>query len=77
GGIENPQVLASLAGLREKAGDREGAEQFARQAADAGDTSCLGWLAGVRRKAGAYDDGLWQYGLDPDGTPSAPWVPPH
>ncbi|MFE1959020.1 helix-turn-helix domain-containing protein [Streptomyces sp. NPDC059479] len=73
---DNTKVLASLAGVRESAGDRAGAEELARRAVDAGDASCLSWLIGLRKKAGTDDDGLWQYGLEPDGTPSVPWTPP-
>ncbi|MHC3455930.1 hypothetical protein ACLQ2A_34185, partial [Streptomyces prasinus] len=41
-----------LAEMREKAGDREGAEDFARQAADHGNPEALIRLAEMREKAG-------------------------
>ena len=61
-------ALLGLAGLREEAGDRDGAEALARQAADYGDTRTLGSLAGLWELAK-----LWPYGLDPDGTPTLRW----
>ncbi|MZE76822.1 hypothetical protein GTY57_07250, partial [Streptomyces sp. SID5475] len=48
----SPIALADLARMREKAGDREGAELLARQAADVGDPSALADLARMREKAG-------------------------
>ncbi|MFI7179713.1 tetratricopeptide repeat protein [Streptomyces spororaveus] len=45
-------ALTRLAVLREKAGDREGAENFARQAADRGRTDAFASLAELREKAG-------------------------
>ncbi|WP_331765896.1 helix-turn-helix domain-containing protein [Embleya sp. NBC_00896] len=53
-------VLRDLARMREEAGDLEGVEALYRHAADAGH---LPSLLGER----------WQYGLEPDGSPSSPW----
>ncbi|WP_331734529.1 MULTISPECIES: hypothetical protein [unclassified Streptomyces] len=94
-------ALPRLAEMREKAGDRDGAETLYRQAADHGDSFALLHLAEVRERAGDRDgaetlarqaadhgntdaplhldamqnifNGLWPYGLDPDGTPTSPW----
>jgi transcriptional regulator with XRE-family HTH domain/Tfp pilus assembly protein PilF len=63
-------ALVHLARLREEAGDREGAEAFYHQALDAGNTTAL--RARSREEAGG-PEGLWPYGLDPDGTPTPPW----
>ncbi|MEU4685905.1 hypothetical protein [Streptomyces xinghaiensis] len=57
-----PVALAWLAVWRKEAGDREGAAVFLKQAADAGE----------RRPSEAGT--LWPHGLDPDGSPSAPWL---
>ncbi|MET9412133.1 hypothetical protein ABZX90_41420 [Streptomyces sp. NPDC002935] len=59
--------------LLEKVGDREGAELTAREAANAGNSAAVDRLARMRKSSGTDGDGLWPYGLDPDGTPSAPW----
>ncbi|MEU8030668.1 hypothetical protein AB0C13_18790 [Streptomyces sp. NPDC049099] len=67
----NPSALVLLAERREKAGDRDGAEDFYRQAADHGNTSSLYHLA--RRPDNL--NRLWPHGLDPDGTPTSPWQP--
>ncbi|MFI0711390.1 helix-turn-helix domain-containing protein [Streptomyces inhibens] len=60
----------------ELAGNKEFAERFARQAADAGDGLAADTLAEMRigqsERMGTRVR-LWPYGLDPDGTPSAPW----
>nr|WP_237535859.1 hypothetical protein [Streptomyces sp. SID3343] len=53
-------VLRDLEWMRQEAGDHEGVEALYRHAADAGHLPSLG----LER---------WQYGLDPDGSPSAPW----
>lgn len=61
--------LSRLAGLREKAGDREGARALILRAADAGDMTgpvLLQILA-------PGTELLPRYGLNPDGTPAAPW----
>ncbi|MFI6415285.1 hypothetical protein [Streptomyces sp. NPDC050585] len=59
-------ALVFLAWLRAEAGDRDGAEALARQAADRG----IGPKhPAVREVIGER----WPYGLDPDGTPTAPW----
>ncbi|MFJ3099102.1 helix-turn-helix domain-containing protein [Streptomyces hydrogenans] len=57
-------ALAVIARMREAAGDLKGAEILYREAADHG------------ASYDAEDDliRLWPYGLDPDGTPTAPWA---
>ncbi|WP_432071852.1 helix-turn-helix domain-containing protein [Streptomyces wuyuanensis] len=50
--LGNTHALARLARMRERAGDREGAEALYRQAADHGNTDVLALLAEIRRKAG-------------------------
>ncbi|MFJ5774310.1 hypothetical protein [Streptomyces sp. NPDC093094] len=55
--------------LRDVAGDRESAEDMARQAAGHGDTDALCLPGDVR----ALLKRLWPCGLDPDGTPTPPW----
>ncbi|WEP00696.1 hypothetical protein A6P39_044095 (plasmid) [Streptomyces sp. FXJ1.172] len=79
--------------MREKAGDREGAETLARQAADAGHGQWLASLARMREEAGDSESAetlyrqaantgqphpflknRWPYGLDPDGSPTPPWL---
>ncbi|MGW4898219.1 SEL1-like repeat protein [Kitasatospora sp. NPDC004240] len=57
----SPYALCRLAWLREEAGDREGAEALYRQAADTGHYV----ISQVENR--------WPHGLEPDGTPSAPW----
>lgn len=65
-------ALARFAEMRERAADREGAETLARQAADQGSTdNTLARLVGMP----AMLNRLWPDGLDPDGTPTAPWQP--
>ncbi|MFI1921588.1 helix-turn-helix domain-containing protein [Streptomyces sp. NPDC020377] len=65
-------ALTRLAVIREKAGDRESAETLARQAADHGNShNTLARLADMP----ALLNRLWPDGLDPDGTPTAPWQP--
>ncbi|MFE2946228.1 tetratricopeptide repeat protein [Embleya sp. NPDC059267] len=51
----DPHVPAELAGLREQAGDHDGAEHLAREAADTGHPSALTRLAKMRKKAGDHD----------------------
>ncbi|GAA1604678.1 helix-turn-helix domain-containing protein [Streptomyces globosus] len=63
----NTDALVRLAVLREEAGDQAGAETLARQAADYGDADVLYRLPLCNR--------LWPDGLDPEGTPTAPWQP--
>lgn len=53
-------VLRDLDQMREKSGDQEAVDALYRHAADAGHVRSL-----LRKK--------WQYGLDPDGSPSSPW----
>ena len=74
-GAGHLDVLIEVARMRETAGDKAGAEHFARLAADAGYTSALAPLARTRAKRGTGDTAtlLWRHGLDPDGTPTAPW----
>ncbi|MFJ7121214.1 helix-turn-helix domain-containing protein [Streptomyces albogriseolus] len=69
----NEEAVGLLCQLREEVGDREGAERIAREAADAGNNDALERLAHMRKMAGKDGDGLWAYGLDPDGQPSTPW----
>lgn len=69
----NEDAPGLLCSLLEKAGYREEAELIAREAADAGNSDAVDRLARMRKKGGTDGDGLWTYGLDPDGTPSAPW----
>ncbi|SED02209.1 hypothetical protein SAMN04490356_6543 [Streptomyces melanosporofaciens] len=54
--------------IREETRARPETEQFARRNADAGYAASMIDLD-ARRENGD----LWPYGLDPDGTPSAPW----
>ncbi|MFI1094294.1 helix-turn-helix domain-containing protein [Streptomyces sp. NPDC020917] len=62
----NSAALRRLATLREKTGDRDGAEALLRRAADAEDRSF--------GQNGRIDyQRLWPYGLNPDGTRTAPW----
>jgi transcriptional regulator with XRE-family HTH domain len=69
----NEEAVGLLCELLEEAGNCEEAERIAREAADAGDTDALDRLSDMRKKGGPDGDGLWTYGLDPDGTPSTPW----
>ncbi|MER6918160.1 hypothetical protein [Streptomyces spiralis] len=48
-------ALTDLARMRERAGDRAGAEALARQAADAGEASALFSLAWMRERAGDWE----------------------
>ncbi|MFD7602357.1 hypothetical protein ACFWAN_17800 [Streptomyces mirabilis] len=59
--VGDVSALDRLAQRRMEAGDREGADAYYRQAADAGKAQPL--ILGTR----------WPYGLDADGTPTAPW----
>ncbi|MFD7026568.1 hypothetical protein ACFWAR_00845 [Streptomyces sp. NPDC059917] len=63
-------AMYRLAVLREQAGDHAGAEALARLAVDRGNTDGLYRLARLRDGATT----LWPNGLDPDGTPTAPWM---
>ncbi|MGV9358335.1 helix-turn-helix domain-containing protein [Streptomyces misionensis] len=54
-------VLRDLERMRGKASDQEGLDALYRHAADAGHLRSL------------LGHGRWQYGLDPDGSPSSPW----
>ncbi|MEV5441632.1 hypothetical protein AB0N23_03645 [Streptomyces sp. NPDC052644] len=60
------RAFVHLAQLRAEAGDREGAEALARQAADRG-------MAPMHPAVREVIGERWPYGLDPDGTPTAPW----
>ncbi|CAN3983357.1 hypothetical protein [Kitasatospora purpeofusca] len=53
-------VAATLVHLRERAGDRESAEALRRRLTDAGGAAYVATT-------------MWPHGLDPDGSPSAPW----
>ncbi|MGW4982998.1 hypothetical protein [Streptomyces mirabilis] len=66
-------ALSRLAMRREEAGDREGAEALLRRAADVGEADShrkvmLGQLVQMTMRD------FWPYGLNPDGTPTAPWL---
>lgn len=72
-GAGNEDAPALLCSLLEKVGDREGAELIAREAADAGNSDAVDRLTRMRQIGGTDRNILWPFGLDPDGTPSAPW----
>ncbi|MFD5518667.1 hypothetical protein [Streptomyces sp. NPDC127066] len=56
-------VLYSLAGIREDAGDLEGAKALMRQVVDAAEFFAARPIL------------WWPHGLEPDGSPTAPWTP--
>ncbi|MFB7032533.1 hypothetical protein ACFCXG_38410, partial [Streptomyces sp. NPDC056295] len=56
------RAMVALARKRMEAGDHAAAESLFRRAVDTGQP-LLGWSPEER----------WPYGLDPDGTPTAPW----
>ena len=62
-------VLSQLAVMRESAGDRANATILAREVADYGGASGeyehTAWASMLRMR--------WPHGMDPDGTPTAPW----
>ncbi|WP_327692431.1 helix-turn-helix domain-containing protein [Streptomyces sp. NBC_00459] len=64
-------ALRQLAVMREKAGDRANATILARKLADYGGASIeyehTAWASMLRLR--------WPHGMDPDGTPTAPWQP--
>ncbi|MFF3343264.1 helix-turn-helix domain-containing protein [Streptomyces flavidovirens] len=64
-------VLRQLAEMRESAGDRANATILARKVADYGGASVeyehTAWASMLRMR--------WPHGMDPDGTPTAPWQP--
>ncbi|MFF8726108.1 hypothetical protein ACF073_06410 [Streptomyces sp. NPDC015171] len=70
-------ALLSLASSRREAGDAEEAEQLCRTAIDAGQYEAIGALAQVYEERGERERAgrLVLYGLDPDGTLAAPWLP--
>ncbi|MGC9404710.1 hypothetical protein [Streptomyces sp. DZ1-3] len=55
-------ILRDLDRMRNEAGDEKGLDALYRHAADAGHIRSL------------LGHGRWQYGLDPDGSPSSPWI---
>ncbi|MFG2870556.1 hypothetical protein [Streptomyces sp. NPDC048338] len=59
-------ALSHLALMRARAGDREEAATLARRAVDTGDGAVGDFWGKIRRD-------LWPHGLDPEGTPTAPW----
>ncbi|MET9110040.1 helix-turn-helix domain-containing protein [Streptomyces zhihengii] len=63
-------ALRRLAMMREESGDRASAETLARRVADYGGASVEyeTWASMLRMR--------WPHGIDPDGTPTAPWQPP-
>ncbi|GHE51678.1 helix-turn-helix domain-containing protein [Streptomyces capitiformicae] len=67
----NPQALLRLAELVYEGGDAATARDFIHRAADAGATAMLSYL--LTKALYAQVTSWWPYGLDPDGTPSAPW----
>ncbi|MEU4999130.1 hypothetical protein [Streptomyces sp. NPDC021622] len=78
--LRDVRPLTRLAKSRADAGDIDGAQSYALRAAvlraaDAGNTRALGWLAGLREKAGdaAGARRLLCWGLEGDGSPSQPW----
>jgi hypothetical protein len=63
--------MGDLSDLREDAGDQAGAEQLAREAANAGYSHGLRDLAQKRFEAGEEWWGqILRFGLEPDGRPS-------
>ncbi len=64
-------VLRQLAEVRETAGDRANATILARKVADYGgafvEYEHTAWASMLRIR--------WPHGMDPDGTPTAPWQP--
>jgi TPR repeat protein len=70
-------ALLSLAWQRHEAGDDEEAERLCRTAVDAGEPRAVGALAQLWEKTGDRDGAgrLVLYGLNPDGTPTTPWLP--
>ncbi|MEU9366971.1 tetratricopeptide repeat protein [Streptomyces avermitilis] len=65
----NTAALVRLGRLMERAGDRTRAEHMFRQACDGGDSNGVTEFMRVRMNS----DQPLTYGLEPDGTPSAPW----
>ncbi|MGW8378450.1 helix-turn-helix domain-containing protein [Streptomyces sp. ODS28] len=70
----NPDALYELAIRREVAGDQDGADILFRYATNLGDTAGQGDAAGQGWLWKTFRE-IWPYGLDPDGTPTAPWHP--
>ncbi|MGI5451423.1 hypothetical protein ACQEVM_37825 [Streptomyces sp. CA-243310] len=65
----NTHALHRLAVMREEAGDREGAEALYRRVTDCGFRK-----EEFGKSPGSLGiEGLWPYGLDPDGRPTPPW----
>jgi hypothetical protein len=67
-------ALTWLAGLRERAGDAEGAAAAAREAADRGDTAALTRLAELRERVGDTEcaERIRRFGPADDGRPATP-----
>ncbi|MET7674381.1 helix-turn-helix domain-containing protein [Streptomyces seoulensis] len=69
--LGDTDVLRQLAEMRESAGDRANATILAREVADYGGSPVeyehTAWASMVRIR--------WPHGMDPDGTPTAPWQP--
>ncbi|MFH8701953.1 tetratricopeptide repeat protein [Streptomyces chartreusis] len=63
-----------LAHLYETTGDMHLAEDLARQAANEGDARLLARLARTRGRNDPRWQQLLRYGIEPDGTASAPWT---
>ncbi|WP_330460533.1 hypothetical protein OIB37_28825 [Streptomyces sp. NBC_00820] len=70
-------ALLSLAWVRRDAGDAEEAERLFRTAIDAGRPDAVGALAQLWEESGDHERSgrLVLYGLEPDGTSTAPWLP--
>jgi len=70
--VGDPGALCSLGVLRERAGDRAGAEAVYRQASDRGDTDALHRMAGLREQARdpAGANRVRRFGLTDDGAPA-------
>ncbi|MFF4038425.1 hypothetical protein [Streptomyces sp. NPDC001816] len=73
----SPSALIRLALIREEAGDGEAVGALIQQLADAGATDALLHPAWMSRTAEQQllPRQRWPYGLDADGTPTAPWDP--
>ncbi|MFY4717279.1 hypothetical protein [Streptomyces sp. LaBMicrA B280] len=72
------RALLSLARTRLEAGDTEEAKRLCHTAINAGQSLATGALAEVYEKCGETNRAglLVLYGLNPDGTPADPWLPP-
>lgn len=69
------EARRALAELYETTGDMHLAEDLARQAANESDARILTRLARTRSRKDPRWQQLLRYGIEPDGTTSAPWTP--